>query len=310
MGENEKYTKYFQNFLIENNDRDKATWDNLFAKLLIYPKLITEWNNNDLNNYIKSLNSISDNTIVKYTQYIKKFYEFCCEKEGIKPLNLFLIRDKKFYIDYDKLLSVMLDEQHYMLLKNSLSEVIEGKEYNTRDKLLVELAWEGLSVDEIKNLKERDIKFDVVNDKNVVILNLKERNVIIYDEEIVEDIKKTLNQTEYLMTFKNKSPQFRKYKETDYLIKGVQTNVSNKSTIANPSNVLKRALMKVYIVPDIDLDKLTLEDIRRSRIIDMFKKNASIEDVQEFLGKKVSCDLYWIQEFALRLKRLEENRGD
>lgn len=305
--EMEKYNEYLISFIqkykIKKTEID--VYQNLVNKLEGFPKYITEWNNYDLDKYITELDSISLNTITKYEQYIKNFYRFCCEIEGVTPKYLFLTRGNKYYVNYEKLFSTILTEPQYKMLKNVLSETVGGKEYNTRDKLLVELAWEGLSVDDIKNLKERDIEFKQTDGREVVNLKLETRDVIIYDEEIIEDIKKTMAQDEYYLVSKNadRKDQIRQLKDTEYLIRAIKTNSSTRSTAGNLSQILKKSLEKVYVLPDIDLDSITMESIRRSRAIDMFINNATLEDVKEFLGKKAECDLYWLQELGFKIKK-------
>ena len=184
--------------------------------------------------------------------------------------------------------------------------MIDGKEYNTRDKILVELAWEGLTVDEMKNLKEQDIVFDKSSGSNIAKIKLETRTVNVRNEGVVEDIKKTLRQTEYYLASKTgRKSQFRKYKETDYLIKVINTNTSSKDTASNLTQIMKKVLARVYVLPTVDLENLTLESIRRSRAIEMLKHNESLDDVQEFMGKKTSCDLYWLQELALKINKME-----
>ena len=288
--------------------KEVDVYKNLVNKLKEFDKFITLWNNYDLDAYIKSLNSISLNTIVKYEQYIKKFYAFVCKEEGVAPKYIFLTRGNKYYINYEKLFATIISKEQYHMLKNILEDFIEGKEYNTRDKLLIELAWEGgLTVDEIKNLKEKDIVFENISDMPVARLELMSgRIVTIYDLETIRDIKKTMAQTEYYLPSKiGRKSQIRKLKETEYLIKAVKTNISNKDTASNLSQILKKVLERVYVLPDVDLDSLTMESIRRSRAIEMLRNNSSLDDVREFLGKKTDCDLYWLQELALKINKLD-----
>jgi hypothetical protein len=221
---------------------------------------------------------------------------------------LFLTRDNKYYIDYEKLFDVVLDQRTYDDLRHLLIEVVGNKEYNTRDKLLVELAWEGINVDEIKNIKIDDVVFDNINNREIAKIKTKNRIVSIYDMEVIKDIKKTKAQDEYYLPPKtvDRKVQYRKFKDTDYLIRSIQTNKSESDTVANPSQIIKKVFERVYVFPGIDLENLTLEAIRRSRAIEMFKNNVSLQDVGEFLGKKTICDLYWLQDIAQKIKRIEE----
>ena len=89
------------------------------------------------------------------------------------------------------------------------------------------------------------------------------------------------------------------------MIKAIKTNVSKHDTASNLSQILKKVLERVYVLPDVDLDSLTMESIRRSRAIEMLRNNSSLDDVREFLGKKTDCDLYWLQELALKINKLD-----
>ena len=158
----------------------------------------------------------------------------------------------------------------------------------------------GLSADEIRTLKTDDIEYH----DGIMKLNLKDRMVEIKDEEVIYDVKKTVEQDEYyIYGSSGRKEQFRKMKQTPYLIKPVVTRVGKKDTVTNPSLLLKNVLSKLEdTIPGIDLDKITLEDIRRSRIISLFKKGRSMSEVKDILGKRAECDLYWLQEIALTIK--------
>jgi len=235
-----------------------------------------------------------------------------CEEENIKPKDRRMYKlphDEKFYVDTDKLFSVILDRQHYNFLRNTLGETVGSRDYNTRDRITLELAWEGLTAIEIKNLKkDKDsIIFKKINEKEVADLVLDDRIVTITDEDVVEDLKKTIDQTHYYVSSTGKKKEaFKPYRDTPYLIRPVSYKTGKNLQITNPSQMLKNILVKMDGgIPDIDLSLLTLEDVRRSRAIEMFcVPNTTIEDVKEFLGKDSTCDLYWLKEIAEKKNKM------
>ena len=107
------------------------------------------------------------------------------------------------------------------------------------------------------------------------------------------------------------------YKETPNLIKPVAMRQSNRNEVANPSMLLKGLFKKLDAeaslpgyknMPEIDLSSLSLEDIKRSRLIHELKdENADLNFVAEKFGREGSnSDLYWLRNFALKIKRLEK----
>lgn len=311
--ENKKYN-YEENlnlFFLENNitEREQQLYSSLVDKLEKFNKRISKWDNFDLDRFVTELHSGSANSITKMFQYIKKLYTFICKKENAKAKNLYLIHASKYYIDKEKFHESVLTEQQFNHFRKILTVTdINGVEYNYRDKVLVELAWfAGLTSDEIKNLKTSDITFEDRNEGKIAYIQLEDRKAMIIDSETVDDIIQTIKHDKYYIHPSNKrKPQYMKMRDTEYLIRAVETNVGKKETVANPSNLLRNVLIKDEIadsVLGIDLSKIGLEDIRRSRAINMLQNGMSNEDVAQFLGKKTTCDIYWLEEIALKLKR-------
>ena len=300
-----KYENYIENFISENNIKEKEqfVYRGFIDLLVDMDTYITKWKNKDLDIFIESLQSTSVNTIDKYLQYIKKFYKFVCKKENIVSKHLFLSYDKNKYIDYNKLKTTILNDQQYINLKNSFGYLYDGKEYNTRDKLMIELAYNGLTAYDIKHLKINDVK---LNNSQSAEIYLHDRIIKIDDEEVIKDIQKTINQDYYYIEpTENRKHQLRKLKDTEYIIRPVKTNQGKNDTVSNPSQILKKAFEKMqdyYPDKNIDLSMLTLEDIRRSKVIQMLKNEVPIEEVSSFLGKKSNCDLYWLKDLANNLK--------
>lgn len=307
----EKYYQVLDLFFTKENVKEKATYKTLVGKMTEFDKYITEWNNNDLDEFIKSLGSISVNSINKYLQFTRNFYRFVCEEEKVVPISLELTQDLKQYIDMNRLLELTLTRKKYNMLRHLIIEDIGDIQYNHRDRVILSLAWEGLTNDEIKNLrKDHCIKYNEFGITKMRLV-LKDRNVIIEDQNVIEDIEKTINQHQYYVRDwegKNRGDKLRELKDTPYLIRGMITRTGKSETVANPSEVLKRVLRRLDgDIPGINLSELTIEDINRSRKIDYLKDdNISTKDIQTIFNKKTDCDIYWQEEVANLIKRHEK----
>jgi site-specific recombinase XerD len=308
-----RYEKYLDGFFEETklSKGEQENYLSLIRKIEKLDKFITDWTNDDLDKFILSIESISVNSVNKYLQYVRNFYLYVCRIDNVPTRRLYLAKDLSCYINYDKLFEKTLDEQAYRWIKNLLAVPTWKGDMNFRDKVLFELAWEGLDSEEIKNLLVDDIEID--EDNGVAKIKLKDRTLEIRNEEVVYDIIQTIKQDEYYVyPTTNRKEQFRRLKPTPYLIKPVMTRSSKSETVRNPSLLLKNAFSKIEEdIPGINLEKLSLEDIRRSRILKMLKEGAEISDIKKFIDKQSECDLYWLQEIAaLMNEKDKEKRGE
>lgn len=307
---NDRYVNYIEKFIQVNKVKEKETYRNLFNKLSNINKFIADWENEDLDNFIKNTGSISVNAVSKYLYFIREIYEFVCREEGKQAKHIFLSCDLQEYIDLDQLLKVTLTERQYKLLKPNMTVFMPEGERNYRDKVLLELAWEGLTNQEIKHLKIDDIDIYMEYGRIRIRLNLGKRTMFITDEELIYNIKKCIGEEKYWLVQKNRAYEIN-YKQTPNLIKPVAMRQSNKNEVANPSMLLNGVLRKLEdeggLQEDFsctDLNKISLEDIRRSRIIHEFKDPlTTIDDIKEMFGKRNESDLYWIQEVAQHIEK-------
>jgi hypothetical protein len=314
------YEKYIDKFFATEKITEKETYDNLFKKLEEYDKFIVEWKNEDLDDFIIKLNSISVNTINKYLQFIRDFYKYLCNQLNVIPKNLELTKDLKHYIDIDELLRRRISYKQYTTIKNLLTVLTPQGLFNYRDKVLFQLPWEiGLSNEEIKNLRVDDIEFyqDRGKERAKITIRSKDpkkiRYSVIENEEFIYDLRRTIEQKEYYIIEEGgKGRQyFRKLKDTPMLIKPMAIRQSSKDVVANPSQLLNRVLMKFdgikTIAPEINLSMLGLEDIKRSRVIELLKNpNITPKTIKDVYDKKSECDLYWLKEIANIIKRKEK----
>jgi len=300
------YDEINEEFL-SSNIKEPETYKHLLNRLMKCDKFIGDWEDEDIEEFIKSTGAVSVNTVNKYLQFVREYYKFVCNKLNIKQKSLKLNKDLKYYIDMNKLMSITLSENNYKYLKNLLTVQSPHGEYNFRDKVLLELGHEGLTNTEIKHLKIDDILFYKEFGMEKAKLRLKTRNIIIDDSEVIYDIKKAIEQKEYFREERNGRNYFVHLKDTPMLIKPIAMRVSDNDAVSNPSILLQRVLQKLedeFSLPGINLSDLSLEDIRRSRIIDLLKHD-TIGNVKMIYDKKASCDLYWLEEIAILIRREE-----
>lgn len=318
---NVRYEQYLESFLADNEVKDVNSYKSLVSNIERVEKFITEWTNDDVSDFIKSLNTISPNSVLKYEQVIRKFYNHVCKVMDIEPIEIKLESDPKWYINFFLLESVTLDVTRFNWLKKLLVVEVDeftAKQYgfstaevNHRDSVLLSLAWNGLTKEEIKKLKSNDI---TIGYERISIQLPKGRVKIIYDQELAGDLKKCINAEYYYINETFTRPEcFKKLRSSEYLIRPVETRESKNEYCSDPNQLLHTVLNKLDgAVPGIDLNLLTLEDIRRSRIINLFRTDeaATIEDARDFLDKRSGCDIYWMRGIGEMFARLDARRKE
>lgn len=309
------YERYTDIFLNSGRATEKKGYSTLFNKLENYNKFILNWTNQDLDNFIKLQNSKSENAINKCLQFTRCFHKYISEQECIEYKKLKLQYDAIHYINEDKLRDVTLSYMDYSILKRLLIEEIGDKTYNNRDASILILAWHGVSPEEIKDLLKIDIVFYELLKVKKCQIKLKNRYIIIEDKDEIIIIKNALNEYNYFIPSTDKRKErFPELKDTPYFIRAVDTKKGNKNIekVANPSQILKRALEKVDIISPgsrIQLSDLSLEDITRSRKIDLLRKNnVTTKDIVNMFGKINECDSYWLSRIAVTMEREQRER--
>jgi hypothetical protein len=265
--------KYYNDFVeMRNNPLNTKTVLNQIIKIEKETGIeMLKWSKVEYSKYLSSFESTSPISIRQYDYTLKYFAKFICEQEKIDVVD-FEFENIKYedFIDIEKVLSRTISYEQYITIKNQLTVMDGAVERNYRDKVIFELGWSGLTNEEIKMLKESDITESLNElEDTILILNLTstDRIVRIEDPEIVEDIKKCILETEYLTVDKNGMIKRPKYRESEYLIKPVNVGRCKPETyLNNPGLTLSFVLEKVQC-EGIDLDGLTLEDIKRSKII-------------------------------------------
>lgn len=307
------YEKYIEKFFATENITEKETFDNLFNKLEKYDTHLIEWDNQNLEEFIKNLSSVSVNSINKYLNFIRDFYKFVCKQENIQPKELKLEKDLKYYIDFEELMRRTINQNHYKMILNLLTVDSDGYCYNYRDACILVLAWSAHCTNtEIKNLMKSDIKFYTLREREVCRINLKNRFEIIEDVDEIEIIKKTITQDRYFVAGSDKKKDhFLDLKSTPALIRPVATRQSDKKTVANPSEILRKSMAKVGQLPGTNIlpEELSLEDIVRSKKIMLLRReNIDTNDIKNIFGKTSECDIYWLSSIACVIQRFENQQ--
>jgi site-specific recombinase XerD len=307
------YEKYTNDFLESGRASEAETYITLFGKLEEYDKFILEWDKEDLEIFLKSLSSVSVNSINKYLQYIREFHKYITEIDGVEYKKLEIHHDLKNYIDLNKLLSVTINESQYKMLRRLLTIDSGDYTYNSRDAAILILAYNLLDNAEIKNLMKDDIKFYELAGREVCEIRLKNRYTVIEDKEEIDIIKKTMKEYKYFVTGTNKKREHTlDLKDTKAFIRPVHTRSTLKQTVANPSEILARVLDKIETIPgtSINLYDFSIESIRRSRIIQLLRsKDVNIDNIKNILKKSSSCDLYWLSEISMLIERESNIKG-
>jgi|GEM_PF-7100037 len=210
-------------------------------------------------------------------------------------------------INREKLMSVTLNYEQYMSINGQLDIIDADKKINLRDKVIFELAWLGLTSEEIKLIKEDDIEFiPSDNGGEVTIIDTDGGKLVrIEDPDVSNDIKLCLKEKCNTVTDTNGITKKMPYKDSEYLIKPIKVGHSTSKTyFDNPHLALHHVLRRGDILCDsINLNSLTLTDIRRSRLIYLASPNS-----EDFFNFKTIASLYnlkrpealrWYKEVAL-----------
>lgn len=266
------------------------------------------WSENDIAIYLSLFEASSPRGLFRYVSVLTKFSQFIAAKIGQTPPKYKIpnMLDESI-IDYDRLAQQTLTYEQYIHIKNQLTMFIDGEEVNFRDKVIFELAWAGLTNEEIKLLKEEDIVFTTTElGLEVAILEMENRVQRIEDLELIEDLKKCMKEQHYYVETKNGVIKKMSYRDSPYLIKPVKVGFpSNYSHINNPSVALRKTLRGQEIKCEgIDVDYLSVEDIRRSKLIYLLapqnEKYFDVNTVKGIYNLKTDASITWLKEVAAK----------
>lgn len=264
-------------------------------------KNIMIWDEPEIVEYLKSFKSISPNSLIKRLVYLRVYADFIAEMEGVNKRQYAIVDTKVIdCIDREKLMSLTVDYEEYQTIKSQLPD-----DYNVRDKLIISLAWEGLTKDEMKYLKEKDVEFIESDMGEVALLRISVKKVLkIESPDVVEELKMVINERTYKL-FRNNHVVSLQYKESPYLLKPVQVGHSKNDdpSICHPSLVINNALKNNNVILEgVNLEKISVEDIRRSKLMYLLSdENADYFDnalIASIFHIKNEVNLYWLKQMA------------
>lgn len=270
-------------------------------------KEIYDWREDDILSYLKHFKSISPVSLNMYLVSLRNFSDYICKKENMVG-RVFELNENNIIdcIDVDALLSVTISYDQYNHIKEQLTLI---NDENVRDKLLFELAWVGLSNEEIKLIKETDITFqksDLGWDVAIIKIN-DTKTVTIEDPEVVEDIKKVLKETTYIVETHDGRIKKVSYRDSEYLLKPINVGRGKKETYINNPGITLRNLFQqdkpkanIITCPGIDIFKLSIEDIKRSKMIYLLSNEEYFDNelIQVIFDLKNDSNLYWLKKIA------------
>lgn len=299
---------YFYEFINDLPSKLQAEYKEIIGEMSkIGKQRLEEWEQEDVDKFLHGLNSISRSSITKqYKRFdkLKKWYE---EKNNLSLNYLKNSYIYEEYINYDKLISQTIREDEIEYIVKNMVVIHQGREVNQRDKLLVQLAWEDLSSSEIENIRIQDID----PEEERVTLNLNKRIKDITDKSVIKTIKEVINVEDY---YSSGRVTCKKYKKSEYLIKpaGSRTDtdsdrLSNLSVIF--TNIRETRIKNLPLNENLnkskrqlDLNEISLEGIRRSKIIWLLRdRRNTLNDIKNLLGKSQQNDIAWLSKAAKKI---------
>jgi hypothetical protein len=264
-------------------------------------KNITIWDEEDIIYFLKLFHSMSPNSLIKRLVYLRTFANYIADMENVNRRQ-YTIGDNRFIdcVNIEKLMKVTINYNEYQFIRSQFPT-----EYNIRDRLLFSLAWEGLTKEELKYLREEDIEFVESDIGEVALLKLADHVVKIESPDIVQDIKTVLNERTFNITTKTEKINVMRYKDSPYLLKPVAIGKSKNDdvSICHPSLVIKNSYSTNSISCDgIDIERLGVEDIRRSKLIYLLcEENSMYFDnalIATLFNIRNDVNLYWLKQIA------------
>lgn len=272
--------KYREEYLNKfNNKKDKkVTLDKIQEEEQETKTELLHWKDENLADFLRKLDATSPVSLDKKLSTLKNFANYISEKENLEKRD-FSTKNINYLnlINKEQLLSVTLSKRQYKEILSKFEDTCE-KGTNRRNKLLLELPWEGLTKEEMKDLKESDIEFI----EDAIIIHLKDEKIIrIDDKEVIDDIKLCLKERYCIQYTKNGRRREVPYRNSEYLLKPIASGkVSEKdSCLANPQATFRNIFRRQDIrCEGVDMSRLTIRDVRRSKLIyllsqDGFDKN-------------------------------------
>jgi uncharacterized protein with ParB-like and HNH nuclease domain/integrase len=251
----EKYLSTFE------NEQSRYTIKYLFYKSYSTERLLKrdlyDFSLLEIKNLIKEIKPY--NLVVAKTtgSYISSYISWAIEngysKNTINPIRGI---DSSFYEE-------LVDKSKKLHFSFSEFKELLDKLQNAQDQVFLALLWEGLSIEELKNIKENDIKIE--SNEIIIISNDKFKKVKI-SRVVMDYIVKALKETHYQL-YKEKNLYIRyELLPSDYLFKNIK---SKRAKAFEPVSSAVFYSRLNNIKKEFHLDYLTPSTIKQSGMIKM-----------------------------------------
>jgi len=234
-------------------------------------KDIYEFSREELDSLFLNFNCKTKQSIASKISVIKKYIDFCIYIKKFIQINLLNIFYGEEY--YDKYINKIAIENQ-IITKPQLERMIEICA-NAQDAVIIKLRYEGLTIEEMINLKFKDCKKNPIilrNDNGEFIREFK------VEDSTLELIKDAFNQREYLKSNGECGITIRcpilRLKDTEYVLK---PNRGSKENTIGEKLIAQRA-KRIFELMDYKF--LTLTNLANSGQVCMAL------DIKEELGKE------------------------
>jgi len=291
----DKYTK--------ENKEDASTVNSIIEYEKSFNESCVYWNKENLIQWIKEFNSTSIGSLNVKLSTFRKFCTFISNEENIQYKDISLDFGEMYnYLDVEQLKRITLTYMDYRHILNQMLSDNSGDGWNVRDRLIFEFAWLGLSNEEMKLIKESDIDFQ---GQDAVVINISNTKFFrSEDPQLIEDIKLCLNEQYHYIRSKDGRSKKMQYRDSEYLIKPVNVGRSKREDyVGNPGVVLQAAFAYFGITCEgIDIYTLSIEDIRRSKIVYLLSEENSdyfdMEFVKNLFDMSSENQMFWYKKVA------------
>lgn len=269
---------------------------------------IVKWDKQTLFDWLKSIHAVSVISFYNRLAIFERYAKYLTDKAGLPALEIKIESSEMFDIlDIELLLkNTITNEQYQKLLEKMKSlQFADDFAFDIRDRVIFELAWLGLTSSEIKYLKTSDITFSSNNGCAIMIVKTADNEFVAMDVQLLNDIRECIMTNEYVVITRAGVRKTYELLSSDYLIRPIKVGriAESLGTLANPALSLHDALVKNKITcDDIDVENLTIENIKRSKIIYMLSidhgsKN-DIRYVAEVYDIKHEMMLYTLKKLS------------
>lgn len=300
-----KYFKMYLTIYDEANNKGNIIKNIMKVEKELNIELL-DWKENEIIIFLKKFESVSPVSLKKDLTTLREFANYICKKENIET-PVFTLSETIFMslIDMDKLMSITLSYEQFQNIRGQLGMTNIGETVNYRDKLIFELAWYGLTEDEMRMLKKDDVEFIDRKGMEIALLTLCTGKLVqIDDAEVTEDIKQCAITDEITRIAKDGRFKTTGYKDSEYLIRPGKSGTSSPNAyFGKPATALKGTIIKQEITCEgIDIFTLSIDDVKRSRLVLLLsKKNEKFFDfktVAAIYNLKTPMDLCRYREVA------------